>query len=186
VKNLINAVIDFFYPFFRRFMPLQTFRYAACGGGNTILDITLYAISYNFIFKKQLVHTPIGINISAYIAAFLVSFAVTFPLGFYMSRTIVFPGSTLRGRIQLFRYFLLVVCCISLNYIFIKLFVEQCHLYPTVAKILTTLIVVAFSFITQKKFTFKAEAETPEILQPEDAAALATVENVEEEERLIS
>jgi putative flippase GtrA len=157
VKNLIIAVINFFYPYFRRLMPLQTFKYAACGGGNTILDITLYALSYNFVFKKQLVHTPIGITISPYIAAFLVSFSITFPLGFYMSRTIVFPGSTLRGRIQLLRYFLLVVCCIVLNYIFIKLFVEQCHLYPTISKVLTTLIVVAFSFITQKNFTFKVE-----------------------------
>ena len=163
MKNLINAVITFFYPFFRRFMPLQTFRYAACGGGNTLLDITIYAISYNFIFKKQLVHTPIGITISPYIAAFLVSFTITFPLGFYLSRTIVFPGSTLRGRIQLFRYSLMVTSCLALNYIFIKLFVEQCHLYPTFAKILTTVIVVAFSFITQKNFTFK--------VHPEEAAA---------------
>jgi putative flippase GtrA len=159
VKNLINAVITFFYPYFRRFMPLQTFKYAACGGGNTLLDITIYALSYNFLFKKQLVHTPIGITISPYIAAFLVSFTITFPLGFYMSRTIVFPGSTLRGRIQLFRYSLMVTSCLALNYIFIKLFVEQCHLYPTVSKILTTVIVVAFSYITQKNFTFKVHPE---------------------------
>lgn len=157
MKTLINAVINFFYPFFRRLMPLQTFKYAACGGGNTLLDIIIYAISYNFIFRKQIVHTPIGIAINPYIAAFLVSFTITFPLGFYLSRTIVFPGSTLRGRIQLFRYSLMVTSCIALNYIFIKLFVEQCHLYPTVAKILTTVIVVAFSFITQKNFTFKVE-----------------------------
>jgi putative flippase GtrA len=52
---------------------------------------------------------------------------------------------------------LLVVICLFLNYIFIKLFVEQFHIYPTVAKILTTVIVVAFSYVTQKNFTFKAE-----------------------------
>ena len=34
-------------------MPLQTFRYAACGGANTILDIVMYAIAYNFILHKQ-------------------------------------------------------------------------------------------------------------------------------------
>jgi putative flippase GtrA len=163
-------------------MPLQTFKYAACGGGNTILDITLYAISYNFLFKKELVHTPIGITISPYIAAFLVSFSITFPLGFYMSRTIVFPGSTLRGRIQLFRYFLMVVCCIALNYIFIKLFVEQCHLYPTVAKILTTFIVVGFSFITQKKFTFKVETPEEEVLL--EAEAVMEAETMEEEKKV--
>lgn len=139
------------------------------------MDILLYAISYNFIFKNKFIHVPLlGIQMSPYIAAFLTSFTITFPLGFFMSRAIVFPGSTLRGRVQLFRYSLLVISCIALNYIFIKLFVEQCHLYPTVSKILTTLIVVAFSFITQKNFTFKAEAVTPDVLRPENG--LETVE----------
>lgn len=45
-----------------------------------------------------------------------------------------------------------------MNYIFIKLFVEQFHLYATVAKILTTIIVVSFSYLTQKNFTFKTES----------------------------
>jgi putative flippase GtrA len=138
-------------------MPLQTFRYAACGGGNTLLDIFIYYLSYHFLYKEQDVHTPI-MTFTPHVAALLTGLAITFPLGFYLSRTIVFTGSTLRGRIQLFRYFLLVTICIFLNYIFIKLFVEQCHIYPTVSKILTTFIVVTFSFVTQKNFTFKVES----------------------------
>ncbi|WP_225979891.1 GtrA family protein [Pseudobacter ginsenosidimutans] len=90
--------------------------------------------------------------------AFLISFTVSFPTGYLLNRFIVFPGSTLKGRVQLFRYFLLVVVCIGLNYVFIKLFVEQFHFYPTVAKIFTTIIVVSFSYLTQKQFTFKVEA----------------------------
>jgi putative flippase GtrA len=78
-------------------------------------------------------------------------------MGFFLMRNIVFTESTLHGRVQLFRYFVLVVICLLLNYIFIKLFVEQFHIYPTFAKILTTIIVVAFSYLTQKNFTFKAE-----------------------------
>jgi putative flippase GtrA len=139
-------------------MPMQTFRYAACGGGNTLLDIFLYFVSYNFILQKQVVFTPAG-PISPHIAAFLMSFAISFPSGYLLNRYIVFPGSILRGRVQLFRYFLLVVLCVFLNYIFIKLFVEHIHLYPTVSKILTTVIVVSFSYLTQKNFTFKTENE---------------------------
>jgi putative flippase GtrA len=156
LKGWILAIIDFFYPPFRKLMPIQTFRYAACGGGNTALDIFLYFISYNFILEKQVVFTPAG-AISPHIAAFLIAFAISFPTGYLLNRYIVFPGSILRGRVQLFRYFLLVVLCVFLNYIFIKLFVEHLHLYPTVSKILTTVIVVSFSFVTQKNFTFKAE-----------------------------
>jgi putative flippase GtrA len=154
MKKLIIAIIDFFYPPFRRLMPLQTFRYIACGGGNTILDILIYFISYNFILDKQIVHTPVG-AVSPYIAAFIIAFMISFPTGFYLNRNVVFTGSTLRGRIQLARYFLLVIACIALNYIFIKLFVEKFGIYPTVAKLMTTVIVVTFSYLTQKKFTFK-------------------------------
>lgn len=154
-KDWIISAIDFFYPPFRRLMPIQTFRYAVCGGGNTLLDIFLFFISYNFILKKQIVYTAAG-PISPHIAAFLMAFAVSFPTGYLLNRFIVFPGSILRGRIQLFRYFMLVVACIFFNYVFIKLFVEQLHIYPTISKMLTTVIVVSFSYVTQKKFTFKA------------------------------
>lgn len=155
-KERIIRLIDFFYPPFRKVMPLQTFRYAVCGGSNTFLDIVIYFVSYNFILKKQILYTPLG-AVSPYIAAFIMSFAISFPTGFYLNRHVVFPGSTLRGRVQLWRYFVLVVICILLNYIFIKVFVEQFHIYPTIAKILTTVVVVSFSYLTQKKFTFRIE-----------------------------
>jgi putative flippase GtrA len=153
--HLINF-IDFFYPPFGRFMPLQTFRYAVCGGTNTLLDIFMYFVSYHFILHERNVNLGI-VTISPYVLAFIMSFCISFPTGYFLNKNIVFPQSTLLGRVQLFRYFLLVIICLGLNYIFIKLFVEQFHLYATVAKILTTIIVVSFSYLTQKNFTFKAE-----------------------------
>src|SRR5579871_2947409 len=154
-KNIISF-IDFFYPPFRKLMPLQTFRYAACGGANTLLDIFVFFISYNFIFQKRILDLGF-IAFEPYIAAFITAFCVSFPVGFLLMKNIVFTQSTLHRRVQLFRYFLLVVVCILLNYVFIKFFVEKLHLYPTVAKIFTTIIVVSFSYLTQKNFTFKAE-----------------------------
>ncbi|KYP15927.1 GtrA family protein [Flavihumibacter sp. CACIAM 22H1] len=160
VSQSISALIDFFYPPFKRYIPIQTFRYIACGGGNTFLDILIYFISYNYILDKQDIY--LGFNafgreavISSPIMAFIISFCITFPLGFFLNRTVVFNDSVLRGRVQLFRYILLVTACIFLNYIFIKLFVEQFGIYPTVAKIFTTVIVVSFSYLTQRHFTFK-------------------------------
>ena len=157
-KKWIISFIDFFYPPFSRFMTLQTFRYAACGGSNTLLDIFAYFISYNFILHKH--DLDLGLLVfKPHIAAFLMSFCISFPTGFFLMRNIVFSGSTLHGRVQLFRYFLLVLICLFLNYVFIKLFVEQWHIYPTVAKIMTMVIVVSFSYLTQKNYTFKAEQE---------------------------
>ena len=160
-KKLIISFIDFFYPPFSKVMPLQTFRYAACGGANTFLDIFIFFISYNFILHKQDLNLGF-MALKSYSASILISFCISFPTGFFLMRNIVFTGSTLHGRVQLFRYFVLVIVCLFLNYIFIKLFVEQLHIYPTAAKILTTIIVVSFSYLTQKNFTFKAEQNQPQ------------------------
>jgi putative flippase GtrA len=158
MRTALLNFIDFFYPIFRRVMPLQTFRYAACGGFNTTLDIVIFFICYNFIFQKQVVHLG-SVAISPHIAAFIAAFIITFPVGFYFSRYVVFTESNLRGRTQLIRYFLLVLACIALNYMFLKLFVEQLHIYPTISKIITTIIVVAFSYLTQKHYTFRTRVE---------------------------
>lgn len=161
LKDYIIATIDFFYPPFRKYMTPQTFRYAACGGGNTVLDITLYWAAFHFLLKEQDLHLPF-VAISAKIAAFLIAFAISFPTGYFLNRYVVFPGSTLQGRVQLFRYFVLVLICITLNYIFITLFVDKFGIYPTIAKALTTIVVISFSYLTQKHFTFKIEPETLE------------------------
>lgn len=156
VKTFLTNLIDFFYPPFSKLMPLQTFRYAVCGGTNTLLDIFMYFVSYHFILHER--NVDLGLfTISPYVLAFIMSFCVSFPTGYFLNKNIVFPQSTLHGRVQLFRYFVLVVICLGLNYIFIKLFVEQCHFYPTVAKIFTTVIVVSFSYLTQKNYTFRVE-----------------------------
>jgi putative flippase GtrA len=135
-------------------MDKTTYRYAACGGANTVFDIFLFFISYNFILKKQFVVLPF-MAVSPHIAAFLMAFTVSFPLGFFLMRFIVFKDSYLRGRIQLFRYFLSVCVSLLLNYAFLKVLVERMHIYPTVSKIITTFFVVGFSYMSQKYFSFK-------------------------------
>ncbi|HEY0274172.1 MAG TPA: GtrA family protein [Chitinophaga sp.] len=157
MREIILNIIDFFYKPFEKFMPLQTFRYLACGGSNTLLDIVLYSVMFHFVLHKHEVHLW-GLTISAHIAALFMSLAITFPTGFLLSKFIVFSESNLQGRVQLFRYFLLVAICFLLNYLFMKLFVDYLHIFPTVAKIFTTFFVVTFSYLTQKKFTFKTKS----------------------------
>lgn len=94
------------------------------------------------------------ITISPYIAAFLLVFPITFTTGFILAKYITFTQSTLRGRIQLMRYVITVIFSIFLNYVFLKILVEIFHIYPTPSKIITTCIVVVFSYFSQKHFTF--------------------------------
>ena len=165
LRDLIISVIDVFYPLFSKMMDLQTFRYAACGGANTLLGICIYFTSYHYILHKKIVYTPL-VAISPYIAAFLIEFLVIFPLGFFLMKYVVYQESTIRSKVQLARYFAQVLMCLLLNYICLKIFVEYCHIYPTVAKLFTTVIVIFVSYLTLKHFTFRVgksgrlEAET--------------------------
>jgi putative flippase GtrA len=157
LANIITRLLEWFYPFFKRLMPKQTFMYAACGGGNTLLGIFTFFFSYNFVFKKELVHLPF-ITFKPHIAAMIVSFLVTFPIGFYLARYVVFSGSALRGRHQLVRYFVTALGSVILNWINLNILVDRLHFFPTIAQVINTIIVIAFSYLMQKYFAFETKA----------------------------
>jgi putative flippase GtrA len=161
-RDLLLPVIDFFYPPFRRLMNLQTFRYAASGGGNTLLGFLIYFISYTYVFAEKEFHFWI-IASKAHSAALFVSFCITFPIGFFMSKYVVFSDSKMKGRVQLFRYFMICLFNLVLNFIILKIFVERFHIYPVLAQVLTTSIVIIFSYLAQRHFSFKAGAVEEEI-----------------------
>jgi putative flippase GtrA len=146
--------IDFFYPPFKKILPIQTFRYAVCGGSNMMLDLFLFYFSFNFILHQQVVDLGF-IAVKAYNAALIISFFVTFPIGFLLSKYIVFDGSNLKSSIQLFRYLLIVAINLFLNYAILNVLVQYLHLYPTVAKMVAIVIIVTFSYLSQKHFTFR-------------------------------
>jgi putative flippase GtrA len=154
-RDLVIPVVDFFYPPFRRLMNLQTFRYAACGGLNTFVGLAAYYISFKFILKEE--NLELGFfAFKPHIAALFISFLISFPFGFFLMKYVVFTDSKLKGRIQIFRYFLAYLINLVLNYALLKLFVEMLFIYPTIAQLITTGILIAFSYIFQRYFTFKA------------------------------
>lgn len=160
IRSIILGVVDFFYPIFKRIMPLQTFRYAACGGFNTILGISLYFVGFQYIFTNETVQITEKFALSRHIAAdFLFAFWISFPIGFYLSRYVVFQESKLKRRVQLFRYFVVVCGAIGLNYFFLKLFVDFFGIAGPIAKILTSLFIIIFSYVSQRNYSFKTEKE---------------------------
>jgi putative flippase GtrA len=154
VRGFLLRFIDLFYPMFRKVMTLQMYRYAACGGGNTALNILIYFVTYNYILQKDLLHVG-PLTFSPHIAAFLIAFCITFPIGFYLSMFVVFQGSYLRRRVQLLRYFLVALACVILNYVLLKFFVEQMGLYPTPSLMVTAGFVILFSYLSQRHFSFR-------------------------------
>ncbi len=154
MKNLIIKFIDAFYFLFKSFMPLKTYRYAACGGGNLVLDIFLYFIFYHFVIAKQNVDLNL-IVLSPHIATLFMVFPITFTTGFLLNKYITFEDSNLEGKTQLLRYFLVAMGAIVISYLLMKLFVDVMAFYPTISKIIATGITVIYSYILQNYFTFK-------------------------------
>ena len=156
-RDIIIPIIDFFYPPFRKLMNLQTFRYAACGGGNTVLGLLIYSFTYKYILHEETLHFGFY-AFKAHVAALFVSSAIGFFIGFFLMKYVVFNDSFLKGRVQLFRYLMLWLFCLLLNYILLKVLVERLHIYPILAQIFTILVVVTFSYLSQKHYTFKSSA----------------------------
>jgi len=154
IRLAVSWIIDITYPLFHSFIPPETYRYAVTGGMNTVLDILLYFIFYNYVLDKQMLNFG-PFAISPYIAAFLIVFPITFTTGFLLAKYITFTQSAIKGRIQLIRYGITVSGSIFLNYVLLKFFVEYLRLWPTFSKAVTTAIVVAYSYIVQRFYTFK-------------------------------
>ena len=156
MKQKLTSLLDIFYPPFSRFMPIQTFRYAACGGINTVLGLAVYFISYEYLFARE--NFDFGFfAFKPHIAALFLSFCVSFVVGFVLNKFIVFTGSNLKGRIQLFRYFLSFSLNLVINYLLLKLLVEIFMWKALVSQVLTTCIIITFSYVSQKHFSFRVK-----------------------------
>ncbi len=146
--------IDWFYPPFKFIFSKQVFRYGVCGSFSTLFDISLFYFFLHYVYKNQEINIII-LNLAPYTASFFSSFILSFPVGFLLNRYVVFPASMNAKSVQFFRYLFVVVCNILFNYLFLKILVEYLHWYATISKILITFVLIIFSFIMQRKFTFK-------------------------------
>ena len=173
LAQIITKIIDFFYPPFRRFMSEQLFRYAACGGGNLVLDWILYFLVYNFVIGHDLINLQFTIYnlqfsqaITPHIATLCIVFPITLLTGFWLQKFVTFqtpnkgeaPNLQTKTQSQtpkqLSRYILIVFINLAINYFGLKLCVEILGWYPTPSKMFITLITVAVSYLGQKHFTF--------------------------------
>jgi len=150
----ISLVIDFFYPPFRRYMTLQFFRYGVSGVANMAFDLLLYFLVYNFVLQKQMMHLGF-VTLSSHIATLAIVFPVSSFSGFLLQKYVTFTSSELRGRVQLYRYTLVVLTNLLLNYVGLKILVDGAGFFPTPSKMIVTIFTTLFSYFSQKKFTFR-------------------------------
>lgn len=156
MRRIILAIIDFFYPPFKKFISLHNFRYLATGGSAAALGILVYTIAFKYIFLNP--ETEIlGMVVKRDTAALIVDFACVIPYSFLINRYVIFTHSEVRGGIQLLRFLNLSFINILLTTILFKFFSEILHIYPTVSRVLVTLLTAGFSYVYQHYFTFSVK-----------------------------
>lgn len=154
LSRLLISLIDTLYvkPL-ERVVSRYTFGYFICGVANMFLDAVWYFVIYHYVVFEQ--NVDLGVVVmSPHIAALVIVFPITFFTGFYLNRYVAFRVTDVRKRGQLVRYALSVVGSIVLNYLLMKLFVDVCHIWPTIAKMLTTVVVAIYSFIAARYYSF--------------------------------
>lgn len=167
LAQIITEIIDFFYRPFEKWMSRQLFRYAACGGGNMVLDWVLYFLIYNFVIGHDLVNLRFAIGdwtfaqaITPHIATLCIVFPITLLTGFWLQKYVTFTQSRLNGWRQLLRYIIIVAVNLAINYYGLKLCVETFGWYPTPSKMAITIVTVIVSYLGQKYYTFWTKKET--------------------------
>lgn len=147
-------------------MPIKTFRYAACGGGNVLFgNVVVYSAIYHLVKNQDVVNLGL-FAFKPYNFALTIASIFTFCLGFILNKYIVFTTSNLKASVQLFRYFLAFLFSYSLNYLLLnKVFIEGMHLHPVPAQMITVVIVTGVSYLTQMHFTFKVKKDPEDITQ---------------------
>jgi putative flippase GtrA len=163
-KETITKIVDFFYPPFRKIMPLQTFRYAACGGANIVFNnFVLFAQLFKLFaarYGKQM--DILGFPVKSYNVALYITATTTFIIGFLLNKYVVFVASYIKGHIQLFRYFAAFLFSLFLNYLFLKVLVESMNLSPIISQDIALVVIVGISYMIQRHFTFRTKKEHEE------------------------
>ncbi len=151
----LTRIIDWFYikPVAAR-IPRQTFRYAVSGALNLVVGWVLVYLSNRYIVRGRFV--DLGFMVMAPQTAVLCTVVpFTLALGFYLNRNVAFTRSPLRTRTQLMRYLLSWAGSVALNYVLLKFFVEVCGFWLTPSQMLATVIILGYSYLMQKYFTFR-------------------------------
>ncbi|NLK48389.1 MAG: GtrA family protein [Bacteroidales bacterium] len=152
--DAIRKFVDFFYPPFKKIMPIEFFRYGVTGAANLLFDWVLFFCFFHFVLQKEMLHLGF-VTLSSHIAALALTFPISFLSGFLLQKYVTFTTSHLAGKKQIVRYALVVVLNLLINYFGLKLFVDGFGWFPTPSKMLITTVAVCVSYVSQKKFTFK-------------------------------
>ncbi len=128
-------------------------------GVATLVDISVYFIAFNYIYHKQDIQLMDSVIVSAATAALLLSYTAGLITNFTITKFLVFHESDLETHKQLFRYILVAMVVLALNYGLMRYLIRSLEWFPTLARAFSAISIGILSFIIHKTFSFRVSKE---------------------------
>jgi len=135
----------------------KVFRYFISAGIATWVDVTVYFLAYNYIYQKLDINLFDKMTVSAATASLILSYTCGLSTNFLITKFMVFKESDLETHKQLFRYVLVAIVILGLNYLMMSFLIRQLEWYPTMARAASALSIGVLSFIVHKTFSFRVK-----------------------------
>lgn len=133
----------------------KLFRYFISAGLATWVDITVYFLAYNYLYQKSDIAVFGIYTISAATASLLLSYTMGLLTNFLITRYLVFSESELEFHKQLFRYVLVALLVLALNWLLMRFLIRTMDWWPTLARACSALGIGMLSFVIHKTFSFR-------------------------------
>ena len=124
-----------------------------------MVDISMYFIAFNYIYQKNDILLFSSFTIAASTASLLLSYTMGLITNFIITKFLVFHESDLETHKQLFRYILVALVILALNYVMMRFLIRNLEWYPTIARAVSAISIGLLSFIIHKTFSFRVSKE---------------------------
>ncbi|MBK9402349.1 MAG: GtrA family protein [Bacteroidetes bacterium] len=130
-------------------------RYLISAGLATWVDVVVYFVSFNYLYKKEDIDIFGFYTVSAPTASLILSYTIGLLTNFTLTKFLVFKESELETHKQLFRYVMVAILVLCLNYFLMSFLIRQLEWYPTLARAVSAVSIGVLSFVVHKSFSFK-------------------------------
>lgn len=133
----------------------KVFRYFLSAGLATWVDIMVYFLAFNYIYRKLDFDVFGLVTISAPTASLILSYTAGLITNFTVTKFLVFHESELETHKQLFRYVLVALLVLFLNYFLMSFLIRDLGWYPTIARAVSAVGIGMLSFVVHRSFSFR-------------------------------
>lgn len=140
---------------FSKLLASRIFRYFISAGLATWVDVVVYFLAFNYLYEKTDIVFGKGIVVASTTASLIMSYTAGLITNFTLTKMLVFKESDLQTHKQLFRYVLVALLVLALNWLLMRFLIRSMDWYPTLARGTSAILIGVLSFSIHKVFSFR-------------------------------